>query len=92
VGFAVARGARRASHCSAKANWWRQIRTCLYPAGADVYMLKHFLHGSRDAEAISILKNCHVVIPQNGTLLIIELILPSQVSHADPQIKGHPDE
>src|SRR5580704_17860598 len=33
------------------------------PAGADVYMLKHVLHGRQDAEAIAILKNCRAVIP-----------------------------
>jgi hypothetical protein len=59
------------------------------PAGADVYMLKHVLHGRRDAEAITILKNCRTVIPQNGTLLIVEFILPPLVSHADPQLEGH---
>lgn len=59
------------------------------PAGADVYMLKHVLHGRRDAEAITILKNCRAVIPQNGSLLIIEFILPPIVSHADPQLEGH---
>jgi hypothetical protein len=59
------------------------------PAGADVYMLKHVLHGRRDAEAITILRNCRAVIPQNGSLLIIEFILPPLVSHADPQLEGH---
>jgi O-methyltransferase domain len=59
------------------------------PAGADVYMLKHVLHGRRDAEAIVILKNCRAVIPQNGSLLVIEFILPSLVSHADSQLEGH---
>jgi hypothetical protein len=59
------------------------------PAGADVYMLKHVLHGRKDAEAISILKNCRTVIPQNGSLLIIEFVLPALVSHADPQLEGH---
>jgi O-methyltransferase domain len=59
------------------------------PAGADVYMLKHVLHGRRDTEAITILKNCHAVIPQNGSLLIIEFILPPLVSHVDPQLEGH---
>jgi len=59
------------------------------PAGADVYMLKHFLHGCQDEEAITILKNCHAVIPQNGSLLIIEFILPPIVSHADPQLEAH---
>jgi O-methyltransferase domain len=59
------------------------------PAGADVYMLKHVLHGRRDADAIAILRNCRAVIPQNGSLLIVEFILPPLVSHADPQLEGH---
>jgi hypothetical protein len=62
------------------------------PAGADVYMLKHVLHGRQDAEAITILKNCHAVIPmtpKHGNLLIIEFVLPPLVSHADPQLEGH---
>ena len=59
------------------------------PAGADVYMLKHVLHGRRDAEAITILKNCHAVVPQKGSLLIVEFILPPLVSHADPQVESH---
>lgn len=58
------------------------------PAGADVYMLKHVLHGRRDAEAITVLRHCRAVIPENGTLLIIEFILPPLVSHADPQLEG----
>jgi O-methyltransferase domain len=59
------------------------------PAAADVYMLKHVLHGRRDGEAITMLKNCRAVIPQSGSLLIIEFVLPSLVSHADPQLEGH---
>ncbi|HTU50204.1 MAG TPA: methyltransferase [Acidobacteriaceae bacterium] len=59
------------------------------PPGADVYMIKHVLHGRRDPEAITILKNCRAVIPQNGSLLIIEFILPPLVSHVDPQLEGH---
>jgi hypothetical protein len=59
------------------------------PPGADVYMIKHVLHGCQDAEAITILKNCRAVIPQNGSLLIIEFILPPLVSHADAELEGH---
>lgn len=59
------------------------------PAGADVYMLKNVLHGFNDAEAIAILKNCRVVIPQSGALLVIEFILPRVVSQADPELEGH---
>jgi O-methyltransferase domain len=58
------------------------------PPGADVYMLKHVLHGRQDADAIPILRNCRAVIPQNGRLLIIEFVLPPLVSHADPQLEG----
>jgi len=59
------------------------------PTGADVYMIKHVLHGRRDAEAITILRNCRAVVPQDGRLLILEFILPPVVSHADPQLEGH---
>jgi ubiquinone/menaquinone biosynthesis C-methylase UbiE len=59
------------------------------PAGADVYMLKHVLHGRQDGDAVPILKNCRAVIPQNGSLLIVEFILPPLVSQADPQLEGH---
>jgi len=59
------------------------------PAGADVYMLKHVLHGRQDGDAITILENCRAAIPQNGSLLIVEFILPALVSHADPQLEGH---
>jgi hypothetical protein len=58
------------------------------PAGADVYMLKHVLHGYRDQDAVIVLRNCRAVIPQNGSLLIVEFILPALVSHADPQLEG----
>jgi hypothetical protein len=58
------------------------------PAGADVYILKHVLHGRQDDVAITILKNCRAVIPQSGHLLIVEFILPPLVSHADPQLAG----
>jgi O-methyltransferase domain len=58
------------------------------PAGADVYMIKHVLHGRQDDVAITILKNCRAVIPPNGSLLIVEFILPALVSHADPQLEG----
>ena len=59
------------------------------PAGADVYMIKHVLHGRQDDVAITILRNCRAAMPQDGSLLIIEFILPTLVSHADPQLEGH---
>jgi hypothetical protein len=58
------------------------------PAGADVYMLKHFLHGYQDEDAVTVLRNCRSVIPQNGSLLVIEFVLPPLVSRADVQLEG----
>lgn len=59
------------------------------PAGADVYILKHVIHGDQDEDAIPILKNCRAVIPQSGSLLIVEFILPPLVTHPDPQLESH---
>ena len=59
------------------------------PAGADVYMLKHVLHGRGDADAVVMLRNCRAVIPENGALLIVEFILPPRVAQADPQLEIH---
>jgi hypothetical protein len=58
------------------------------PPGADVYMLKHVLHGYQGVDAITILRNCRAVIPQNGTLLVIEFVLPPLVSQTDAQLEG----
>jgi ubiquinone/menaquinone biosynthesis C-methylase UbiE len=58
------------------------------PAGADVYLLKHVLHGYRDEVAVTILRNCRAVIPPTGSLLIIEFLLPPLVTRADPQLEG----
>jgi hypothetical protein len=59
------------------------------PACADVYMLKHVLHGRRDADAVAILGNCRAVIPPGGALLIIEFILPPLVSREDAHLERH---
>ena len=59
------------------------------PAGADVYMIKHVLHGRTDADAIKILGNCRMAIPPAGSLLIVEFVLPPLVTQADAQLEGH---
>ena len=57
------------------------------PAGADVCMLKHVLHGCDDAEATTMLKKVRAAMPKDGTLLVIEFILPRVVSEADPHLE-----
>jgi O-methyltransferase domain len=58
------------------------------PAGADVYVVKSVLHGYKDDGAVKVLKNCRAVIPDGGTLLIIEVLLPDVVGEADPGIEA----
>jgi ubiquinone/menaquinone biosynthesis C-methylase UbiE len=57
------------------------------PAGADVYMLKHVLHGCADEPAIGILNNCRAVLPKNGRVLVIEFVLPDVVDHANRELE-----
>jgi len=46
------------------------------PADHDVYMLAHVLHDWTDEQALSILRNCRKVIPQNGRIVLVEFALP----------------
>jgi SAM-dependent methyltransferase len=57
------------------------------PAGADVYMLKHVLHGYDDEGALRILRHCRAVLPPEGRLLVIEFVLPDVVDRADPGLE-----
>eukprot|EP01114_Cavostelium_apophysatum_P018353 TRINITY_DN5667_c0_g1_i2.p1 TRINITY_DN5667_c0_g1~~TRINITY_DN5667_c0_g1_i2.p1 ORF type:complete len:403 (+),score=66.28 TRINITY_DN5667_c0_g1_i2:210-1418(+) len=45
------------------------------PVG-DLYMLRHILHDWSDADSIKILKNVRKAIPSNGTLLLLEQVVP----------------
>ncbi len=57
------------------------------PAGADVYMLKHVLHGYDDDRAVQILNNCRAAMPQGGRLLIIEFVIPAVIDRPDPRLE-----
>jgi len=57
------------------------------PSGADVYTMKHVLHGYRDDSAVRILKNCRAVIPSDGFLLVIEFVLPDVISRPDKKLE-----
>jgi hypothetical protein len=45
------------------------------PAGGDLYILKNILHNWNDEDSIKILQNTRNVMPQNGRLLIIEVVI-----------------
>lgn len=57
------------------------------PAGADVYLMKHVLHGYADQTAIEILLHCRSVLPLEGRLLVIEFVLPDVVDDADSELE-----
>jgi len=57
------------------------------PAGADVYMMKHVLHGYEDEAAIGVLRNCRSVLGAEGRLLVIEFVLPDVVDRADLELE-----
>ncbi|MCL6436384.1 MAG: methyltransferase [Leptolyngbyaceae cyanobacterium HOT.MB2.61] len=46
------------------------------PAGADAYMLKHIIHDWDDERSITILKNCHQAMADNGRVLVMEQVIP----------------
>ena len=47
------------------------------PSGGNAYSLKHVLHGCSDEQSITILKNCHKAMVEDGKLLIVERIVGS---------------
>jgi hypothetical protein len=57
------------------------------PPGADVYLLKHVLHGYSDDAAAGVLKNCRAVIPSKGRLLVIEFVLPDVFDRVDRELE-----
>jgi precorrin-6B methylase 2 len=57
------------------------------PPGADVYILKHILHGCTDETATGILRNCRSVIPADGRLLVVEFVLPDLFNRADKELE-----
>ena len=58
------------------------------PAGADVYVLKHVLHGYGNDDATGILRNCRAVVPLDGRLLVIEFVLPDKIERPDKELEG----
>jgi O-methyltransferase domain/Dimerisation domain len=57
------------------------------PSGADVYILKHVLHGYSDDAATDILRKCRDAISADGRLLVIEFVLPAVVNSVDQELE-----
>ncbi|MFJ8011438.1 methyltransferase [Streptomyces sp. NPDC096339] len=51
------------------------------PQQADVYVLSQILHDWPDDKALDILRNCRKAMSADGTLLIVEQVMPSEATH-----------
>ena len=49
------------------------------PGGGDAYILSRVIHDWDDNHAVTILKNCHRAMTEQGKLLLIERVLPVRV-------------
>ena len=46
------------------------------PDGADTYFMRHIIHDWDDEKSLTILRNCHAVMPADGRLLVVESVIP----------------
>jgi hypothetical protein len=46
------------------------------PPGGDAYLMRHIIHDWNDEQCRTILRNCRMVIPPSGKLLLIESVIP----------------
>ncbi|MBL7137162.1 MAG: methyltransferase [Bacteroidales bacterium] len=46
------------------------------PSGADGYLVKNILHNWDDSNCITLLSNIRKVLPENGKVIIVEMIVP----------------
>lgn len=46
------------------------------PEGADLHLLKQIIHDWDDEQATKLLRNCHRTLAPNGTLLMVEMVIP----------------
>lgn len=47
------------------------------PSGGDAYLLATILHDWDDEQAVAVLRNCRRAMPEQGRLLLVEVIMPS---------------
>jgi hypothetical protein len=46
------------------------------PAGGDAHILKWIIHDWNDEQSVTILKNCHRALGENGKLILVEAVVP----------------
>ena len=58
------------------------------PAVAEAIILKSVIHDWNDARSVSILRNCHLALPNGGKLLLVERLMPESPDMSDDD-KAH---
>jgi orsellinic acid C2-O-methyltransferase len=48
--------------------------------GGDIYVIKSVIHDWDDARSVTILEHCRTAMPDDGTLLVVEPIMPASVA------------
>ncbi len=46
------------------------------PSGSDAIIMKWILHDWTDEQSITIMRNCHRALPENGKLILVEAVVP----------------
>jgi hypothetical protein len=46
------------------------------PSGGDAYLLSHIIHDWDEERCLKILENCRRSMPENGRLLLVEMVIP----------------
>jgi cyclopropane fatty-acyl-phospholipid synthase-like methyltransferase len=56
------------------------------PTGADAYVMANVLHDWDDTRAVEILENCRRAMGQKGRVLLVERLIPDELSEAAPAL------
>lgn len=58
------------------------------PAGADAIIMKAIIHDWDDEKAGVILRNCRAALPDDGTLLLIDRVMPERITPSFDTVSG----
>ena len=56
---------------TARGNFFESV-----PAGGDAYLLRHIIHDWNDEQSLTILRNIHRAMSDDGRLLLVESVIP----------------
>ena len=56
---------------------------CCRDFGSSAHILKWIIHDWNDEQCVTILRNCHRALPEHGTLLLVERMMPEALGTSD---------